>query len=368
MPRDFLAEGTRVTKIPRELKRITPPGIALGIADRAVLLRTRDDTPVIGQTIAARQAPPETLPSTGPVAIARGRGTGADLAEIASLEAMIEAPSGGRRRRRNTAAPDIKPGVLATGQIAVFDLPGATNAALFKTAGAVTLSGPARLASIGLDGRITTNRTGATRLTLPPATRAFVLMSGEDSSGAQEIAGWLDTTRLAYLGQSLARCRGGFLRAEGTSRTRGGRRAGCGWMEASDMISRSALIETQFDTGADTVAVILNGTVRDDDLATLAISYEGAEAGEGNPRLVPFDGKTLMVQRVRMDDRRKPFSVSLAGLVGEQIDGVVAARMSEDTLVSRLLNSAVQLDLEALSDEKSSPVTATWTPPEDVEA
>ncbi|WP_298838161.1 DUF6603 domain-containing protein [uncultured Roseobacter sp.] len=368
MPRDFAAEGTRVTKELGDLRRMAPPGIAANIPDRAVLLRTRVETPVIRQTIAARQVAPETLPAHGPVAMVRGRGTAADLAGIAAVEAMISGPARGSARRRSTARTADAPAALTTGQIAVFDLPGAVNAALFKTAGDVALSGPARVATIGLDGRITTNRTGASRLTLPAATRAFVLLAGEAETAAPEIAGWLDTTQLAYLGQSMARCRGGFLRAEGASRTRGGRRAGCGWLEARDMVAHSGLIETQFDTGADTVALILNGTVRDEDLETLAISYDNAEAADDKPRLVPFDGKTLLVQRIRTDERRKPFSVSVAGLVGDRIDGTLAARLPEDTLVSRLLNTAVQLDLEAISDEKASPVTATWTPPDDVEA
>jgi hypothetical protein len=272
---------------------------------------------------------------------------------------MVMAPASGRRRRG--AAPAR---ALSAGEIAVFDLPAVSPR--FENSGVLKIEGSARLVALGLDGRVVLNAFPARPETeLPGAVRAFALIAGAEDTQT-EMAGWVEGSRLAYLGQSLARCLGGFVTAEGASRSRGGRAAATGWVQAGALTDQSALVTTRFDHAAPSVALVLEGTVTDADLATLAIAFDGATAREEKPLLVPFDGKTLIVYAL---SGRTGFAVSVGGQLPGTLDGVVAARMTPDRLVSRLVGEAVRLDLEAVADARSgaSAVTAAWQAPADLE-
>jgi hypothetical protein len=136
-------------------------------------------------------------------------------------------------------------------------------------------------------------------------------------------------------------------------------------MEARNLTDQSAVVETQFETGASCVAIVLDGTITADDLEMLAVSFNGARIVEGKPKLVPMDGKTLVVYSMRASDRSKPFSVTLAGRVDDRLDGVIAAKLTPSELISRMTNSAVNLDLETYSAPGSENVSAVWTAPAD---
>jgi hypothetical protein len=350
---------TRVTAGRKGVVRMAPPQIrAAGGA--SVLLRAQLQTPVIQQTLVAKQSVPETIAANPTVSMSRVHAFGGGLDRLTAIEAMLT-PAPGTRRRRAARKSENS---LVPGEIAVFDLPGSKNAALFENAGELKIKGHARLAVVGLDGRIIENRADPKSMKLPAESRAFVVLAGSQPS-LQDVNGWIETTRLAYLGYSLARCRGGFVRAEGASRARGGRKSGIGWMEARYLTDQSAVVETQFETGASCVAIILDGTITADDLEMLAVSFDGVGIVEGKPELVPMDGKTLVVYSIRSGHRSKPFSVTLAGRVDDRLDGVIAAKLTPSELISRMTNSAVNLDLETYSAAGSENVSAVWTAPAD---
>jgi large repetitive protein len=262
----------------------------------------------------------------------------------------------GQRRRVGPQTPG-----LTAGEVAVFDLP-LDTASRFATSGTVSLAGAARLVAIGADGRVTLNAWPAAKETaLPKRARAFAILAGAEA-GAGEMAGWLGASQVIYLGQALARCRGGFLRAEGASRSRGGRLAGTGWTEAADLSNQSALVETRFDGPADSLAIVLEGTVTEADLALMALSIRGAKVADTQPLLVPYDGKTLIVHALAGAEE-KGMLVRVGGVTAGRLDGVIAARMPPDRLVARFLGETLDLDLEVQASGDAGEVRATWRAP-----
>ncbi len=372
-PEDVYELGTRVTDATRAakgLRRIAPPLINAATHKSAVLLRAQVQSSMVGKTLVANGSIPETMASFAPISTTAGRVNATELSRMSSVETMLMAPASNTRRRGRGPDNSETKGALNVGEIAVFDLPGAKNAAQFVSSGDLSISGNTRLAVIGLNGRVTMNTVGAKNVKLPARSSGFVLMAGEGSQ-VHEISGWLETTQVAYLGRGLARVRGGFVRAEGASRARGGRnKGGVGWMPARDLTDQSAVVTTQFDSGAHCVAIVFEGTATDKDLSEFSVSFDGVTPTIGRPLLVPFDGKTLIIYRLRSRDHEIAFSVTLAGQVDDRLDGVIAARMTSETLVSRLVNGAVRLDLESLSAGKNARsgsgkggVSAHWKPP-----
>lgn len=355
---------TETTKAAQGLKRMTPPVLPEAMAAKAtryaVLLRSDADTPVARKTLIASGSLVETIAPRAAGSRGARRASGADLAAMEGIEAMVRSRSMRSRRKGTT------PRRLMPGEIVVFDLPGAAASPRFKDSGALQVRGAARLVVIGLDGRVKVNTYPAKPVTkLPRASRAFALFAGA-GSGDVEIAGWLHGSEVAYLGQSLTRCRGGFVRAEGASRTRGGKRAGCGWMTAGELVDQSRLVETNFDRAGASVAVVLEGTVTEQGLASLALSFDGVAVDEKDPLLVPFDGKTLVVHTLKSKVRSSGMSVRVAGQSEGALEGVIVGQMTADRLVSRIVNGAIQSDLHAVPTPNAQPVTAFFRSPRDI--
>jgi large repetitive protein len=356
---------TETTAAAKGLKRVAPPVLsevmAAQAARSAVLLRSDPDSPVIGKTLVATGSIGETIGPRSPGSRGARRASGADLSELDGVEAMVRS---GSMRRRGKSVPHR----LTPGRIAVFDLPGAKASPRFENSGTLEIRGIARLVVLRLDGRVELNAYPAESVTkLPKACRAFAVFAGAES-GEAEVAGWLHGSEVAYLGQSLARCHGGFVHAEGASRTRGGKRAGCGWMSAGELTDQSRLVETSFDQVSLSVAVVLDGIVTARDLASFALSFDGVEVDKQNPLLVPFDGKTFVVHALQGQRRGRGMSVRVAGLAEGALEGVIAARMPANRLVSRIVNGTIDVGLEALPSPDVEPVTAFFKPPEDIEA
>lgn len=353
---------SEATAAAQGLKHMTPPVLPEVLAAQAirsaVLLRTAADTPVARKTLVASGSLVETIAPRAAGSRGARRASGADLAALDGIEAMVR--SGSMRRR---GAPT--PRGLTPGEIVVFDLPGAAVSPRFEDSGTLEVRGTARLVVLGLDGRVKVNTYPARPVTtLPKASRAFAVFAGTEPGG-MEIAGWLHGSSVAYLGQSLARCRGGFVRAEGASRTRGSKRAGCGWMMAGDLAGQSRLVETSFDRAGASVAVVLEGAVTEQDLASLALSFDGVEIDKKDPLLVPFDGKTLVVHTLRGQGRG--MSVRVAGQAESVLEGVIVGQMPADRLVSRIVNGSIHVDLEAVPNPDTRPVTAFFKSPEDID-
>lgn len=347
----------------REVKRMPPPtmtGAAAGREARfaSVLLRAELSAAVTKHTLLARKVLAETLAPRMAGSASAGRAAAADRALLDGVAAMIMAPAASGRRGKPREATPAR--ALSAGEVAVFDLPAVSPR--FTSSGILTVSGSARLVALGLDGRVALNAFPANAQTeLPAAIRSFALIAGAEPEA--EMTGWVEGSRLAYLGQSLARCLGGFVSAEGASRSRGGKAAAMGWVQAGALTDQSALVTTRLDSAANSVALLLDGTVTEEELAVLAISFDGAEAAEAKPLLVPFDGKTLIVYALV---GRTAFSVSVGGQLPGTLDGVVAARMAPERLVSRLIGEAARLDLEAVAEGGSDMVTASWQAPADL--
>lgn len=357
-------EKTTVTgAASREVKRVSPPRLDAVLAERkaasATLLRAEMEPPVAGRTLVARTALPQTGAARSPLSLGTGRSARADRDALSGVETMLVR---GPRRRRGGAAPRR----LAPGEIAVVELPAAQASPRFATSGEVEIGGAARLVVLGADGGVRMNRFPATgRIALPRAVHGFAVIAGQDPDGL-EAAGWLASSEVAYLGQSLARCRGGFLRAEGASRSRGGAKAGCGWIAAERLVEQSRLIETRFDAGAQAVAIVLEDRVTEADLAHLAASFEGVEVADAVPLLVPHDGKTLIVFPLA-GAGREGFVLRIGGLIAGRLGGVIAGRMEADRLVTRIVNESLPLNLETVAGVKAEPVTAVWTAPADLD-
>ncbi|WP_299631503.1 DUF6603 domain-containing protein [uncultured Roseobacter sp.] len=351
---DAVTKVTRVTANSEKYQRIAPPvvaGTAQASRTAPVLLRAQIGAPKIDKTLVAAATVPETL---SPVAAFSAGRTGAgavDRKTLAAVENMVQA---GAARHGDSRA-------LNAGEIAVYDLPGANGTVRFPTAGELSIKGAARLVVIGAAGQVILNQLDASRVKLPSESRSFAVLAGEEPAPG-DIAGWLETTQVAYLGRGMARCSGGFVRAEGASRARAGKRAGCGWMQARDLTDQTALVETSFDRGAQSLAIMIEGTVDPADLETLAVHFDGIEASDAAPQLVPFDGKTLIVYSLNAKADR-PFSVSLGGRTDDRLDGIIAGRITADQLIARLLNNAIRLDLETLSGQSTKTVTAAWKAP-----
>jgi hypothetical protein len=357
----FGAQTTVKGAVAEKARRMVPPTMAAALAGRetrsaSALLRAEIAEPLAKTTMIARAVLPETVASRMAVAAGAGKAAAADRAILAGVGAMI---AGGAERRRERGAAPAR--ALAAGEIAVFDLP--ATSPRFETSGTLQISGTARLIAIGLDGRIALNQFPAKEQTvLPRALSAFALIAGSEPEGA-ELAGWVEGSRLAYLDRSLARCLGGFVTADGASRSRGGRAAGSGWIQAGTLTDQSALVVTRFDAPAASLALVLDGTITDKDLEALAIAFDGAEQSDRRPTLMPFDGKTLIVYVL---GGRSGFSVSVGGQTPGTLDGVLAARMTPERLVSRLVAEAVRLDLEAVAEARSGAVSARWQAPADL--
>lgn len=358
----FGARTTVKATLAEKARRMLPPTMATALAGRetrfvSALLRAEITEPLAKSTLIARAVLPETMAARSAQSAASGKADAADRAILAGVGAMI---SGGQGRRRVRGAASAR--TLAAGEIAVFDLPSVSP--LFETSGSLRIDGTARLIAIGLDGRIALNQFPAKEQTvLPRALSAFALIAGGEPQGA-ELSGWVEGSRLAYLDRSLARCLGGFVTADGASRSRGGRAAGSGWIQAGTLTDQSALVVTRFDAPASAVALVLDGTLTDTDLESLAIAFDGAEAAETKPTLVPFGGKTMILYALT---GRTGFAVSVGGQTPGRLDGVVAARMPADRLASRLISETVRLDLEATAEVRSGHVTASWQAPADLE-
>lgn len=357
----FGAETTVSAAMSGKARRMVPPTMVEALNGRetrfaTALLRAEVADVTDRRTTVARAVLPETMAAGMPVSLGTGHAVAADRAVLEGVTAMIR--SGGRRRARGAAEPRA----LAAGEIAVFDLPAVSPR--FASAGVLDVSGKARLVAIGRDGRIVLNRFPADQRTeLPPALSAFALVAGAEPE-MTEVSGWVEGSRLAYLGRSLARCLGGFVTAEGASRGRGGRMAGAGWIQAGRLTDQSALVVTRFDGPAQSLALILEGTLTEAELSTLVIGIEGAAEANERPQLLPFDGKTLILYALT---GREGFAVSVGGQTPGRLDGVVAGRMTPDRLASRLVAERVRLDLEAAAEARSGAVTASWQAPADLE-
>jgi hypothetical protein len=59
--------------------------------------------------------------------------------------------------------------------------------------------------------------------------------------------------------------------------------------------------------------------------------------------------------------------VTLGGLVSGRLDGVIAARMTADRLVARILGETIDLDLEVAASSGTGEVRATWSAPAEPE-
>ncbi|WP_187429775.1 hypothetical protein ROLI_015680 [Roseobacter fucihabitans] len=352
---DAVTSVTMTASIAKNLKRMSPPALVLnpqiaGITP--VLLRAQIGAPKSAKTLVAATVVPETVSALSSFSSGRRGAGSADRKTLAGIENMVQPRSANRGETR----------ALMPGEIAVFDLPGAGGTLRFESAGAVALKGVARLIAIGGGGHVIVNNADAGRAVLPAETRAFAVIAGEEPAPG-DLAGWLETTQIAYLGYGTARCPGGFVRAEGASRARAGKKAGCGWMQARDLTDQSALVETQFDRGARSVALMIDGALQKEDLETLALHFDGLDMEEGAPQLVPFDGKTLIVYSSEKPASVKPFSLSIGGRTDDRLDGVIAAQISADRLIARLLNAALRLDLETGSGQSSKTTSITWKAP-----
>ncbi len=359
----FGAQTTVKGAASERVKRMPPPTMTAALDGRetrfsTALLRAEIAEPLARTTMIARAVLPETVAARTAVSAGAGKAAAADRAVLDGVRTMIATPPG--RRRARGAAPAR---ALSAGEIAVFDMPAVSPR--FETAGTLRVAGTARLVGIGLDGRIALNQFPAAEQTvLPRALSAFVLIAGAEPAGA-ELSGWVEGSRLAYLDRSLARCLGGFVTADGASRSRGGRAAGTGWIQAGTLTDQSALVVTRFDAPAESLALVLDGTVTDKELGNLAIAFDGAEQAQPRPTLLPFDGKTLIVYALTAG--RTGFAVSVGGQTPGTLDGVVAARMTPERLASRMVAEAVRLDLEAAAEARSGAVSASWQAPADLE-
>lgn len=363
------ALAARVTRVPadraRRAKRVRPPVLDEVLAARqdrapALLLRAASADAQLGRTVVAEQRVPLTLAAGVQASSSATRASGPTRDRLAATALMA-----GAKPPRGAQTDNVKPTGLAPGEIAVFDLPGAARSPRFETSGVVALNGPARIVAIGLDGRVLSDSAGdARRVKLPKGTAAYAVVAGDDGAAAPEFAGWTESESVAYFGRSLALCRGGFLYAEGASRVRGGRAGGTGWFRASHLTDQSALVETRFDRPATSVALLLEGEVVAEDLESLAISVRGAEVLDDKPILAPLDGKTLVVYALKPQDDAG-FAVRVAGLVPGRLDGVIAAQLQPDRLVTRLLNESVSLSVGLLRG-KGARLTFKWSPPADV--
>lgn len=358
----FGAQTTVKSAMAKKVKRTIPPTMTAALDGRetlfsTALLRAEISEPLSKTTMIARAVLPETVAARTAVSAAAGKAVAADRAVLDGVESMISTPPGVRRARGVAPAR-----ALSAGEIAVFDIP--ASSPRFENAGTLRVTGTARLIAIGLDGRIALNQFPAREQTvLPRALSTFALIAGAEPAGA-ELSGWVEGSRLAYIDRSLARCLGGFVIADGASRSRGGRAAGTGWIQAGTLTDQSALVVTRFDAPAESLALLLNGTVTANELENLAIAFDGAEQAQLRPTLLPFDGKTLIVYALT---GRSGFSVSVGGQTPGTLDGVVAARMAPDRLTSRMVAEAVRLDLESAAEARSGMVTASWQAPANLE-
>lgn len=352
---DAVTSVTLATPNSAKFKRMVPPTIVVEpkeASSASVLLRAEIGAAKAEKTILATSVVPETVAAVSAFSSGRTGGLSADRQTLKEIENMVQSGAAGRGADR----------ALNAGEIAVFDLPGASGVFRFPSAGEVVVKGPARLVVIGAGGHVILNLLDAGRVVLPAESRSFTMIAGEEPSPG-DLSGWLETTQVAYLGHGTARCLGGFVRAEGASRARAGKKAGCGWMQARDLTDQSALIETHFDHSARSLALMIEGAVTEPDLETLAVHFEGLKAADSAPQLVPFDGKTLIVYELDAKPGSKPFSVSIAGRTDDRLDGIIAGQTSADQLVTRLLNGAVRLDLETLSGQSAKTANVTWKPP-----
>lgn len=352
---DAATSVTGVSADSAKLKRMAPPTMVISTALSAmspVLLRAQTGAAKATKTLVADARVPETVAAVSAFSAGRTGALPADRKTLQAIENMVQPNTAARGDTR----------ALNAGEIAVFDLPGAGGTVRFPTAGEVRIKGGARLVVLGSGGHVLTNQMDVSRAVLPRQSRSFAVIAGQEAEPG-DLAGWLETTPLAYLGHGTARCLGGFVRAEGASRARAGERAGCGWMQARDLTDQSALVETHFERSAQSLALMIEGAVTEQDLATLAVQFEGLNAGEQAPQLVPFDGKTLIVYALDAKPGGKPFSVGIGGRTDDRLDGIIAGQITPDQLIARLLNNAVRLDLETLSGQSTKTVTVAWKAP-----
>ena len=113
------------------------------------------------------------------------------------------------------------------------------------------------------NGKILKNQlTSKSTTTLPKTSAKVSILSGDDSpANAAEIQGWMAGSTVAYLGRSIARCVGGFIKAPGASRSKGSPRDDVGWIQASKFTDQAALRKTQFDAPARSIAILIEGVV-----------------------------------------------------------------------------------------------------------
>ncbi|MEP2642694.1 DUF6603 domain-containing protein [Roseobacter sp.] len=363
VPVDTLLEQPRRTSVAsfaEELinvpRRAPPrPGATTPLAP---LIRAETGAQIASKTLQATNAVPVTATLHSSLGAGAARAGAADRVTLRGVAAMMRQP-----QSRTDAT---KARALAPGEIAVFDIPGRDMAAHFKDAGVVTLEGTARVFLIDAYGKVLTDlRPAPKKFTLPKRAAAVVIIAGDSGQTPAEIRGWMAGSRLAYIGRSLGRCAGGFIRAEGASRTRGGRRGGVGWMRASELTDQAPLITTRFDGPAQSVALLIDGIITETELSQMSLAFEGGEADKTQPILVPFDGKTLVVNTVQ--EAKGPLSVHLGGLTPGRFDGVLASDLDADRLVTRIVNETVQPDLRIAATKGTGPVRFAWVKPDDVE-
>jgi len=352
---------TTVTGLAAELadvpRRAPPrPGAGGGLAP---LIRAEVGQDATGKTVRARGQVPTTATLRDSLGAGGARAGAADRRTLEAVAAMMTSTP----ERRGGETPRTR--ALAPGEIAVFDIPGRDVAARFADAGTLGIDGAARVILIDAYGKVLADRRPAPdRLVLPSRTALVAILAGDAGADPAEVRGWTAGSRLAYLGRSVARCAGGLVRAEGASRMRGGRRGALGWMRAVELTDQAALVSTRFDGPARTVALLIDGVVGEAELAGLALSFEGAEADKAPPILAPLDGKTLVV--TDLANGKGPLTVHLGGLTPGRLDGVLAADLDADRLVTRIANETVRPEIRVAAPGGAGPVRFTWTRPDDV--
>jgi large repetitive protein len=353
-----LAERTTVQRPPSAALRVAnPPSVAQVQAEvdaavpavLKVVSTTRGATQ--GRTVVAADSAPLTRMARAPLAAVRGRGATRDVFErLQSLDGALQRKAGARGAIPTGAQ-------IASGEVAVFELPNAHHDVTEGPRPALTVTGQsARVVMLAAGGLLVADvevgGTQAAAVIVPKGAHHIAVAVGLPGAAQRAgLAGWHSGAMLPMVGHQSALAAEAIVQCEGRVRSlqQRGLVREAGWLRGAELVEGAALVHTRFTHDVTEVAVILDDptvSMQNAGRRAISVSWEGAQLAvdaKGEP-LAPLavvrGQRVALIYSLLPEPGIEGVGVSVASQEDWHLVGVVAARAgdSAQTLANQLAN------------------------------
>jgi hypothetical protein len=290
-----------------------------------------------GGTVVAAVAPPvAATPSAGSGVTAGRTGDAAETARLTEFaDALVDRRPDGRSRTRR--AGSAAAAVVATGDVAVLELPDAGRDSDAEHRPTLVVSGGrARVVALGPGGGVLADQVSAgdgVAFIVPMATRGLVVVglrpdvritSGPTRATRPDVVGWLAGVPLPAATDGVLIAAGAVVDAVGRVAGRGVAPVRSGWVLPDELVGGESAVVSTFAAAPATVGIVLEGGAGDD----VALGVDGARRPTGpdgapDPPIVVVDGpRSVLI--FRLDESVPGTAVTVTSGAARRLAGVIA--------------------------------------------